>query len=199
MTAMISGKGLDGTIRVIQAGVGSVTKSDLLMALTGSRLVVGFNVDVMPNLLQACREQQTEVRIYNVIYRLARDLHEIARSLNFHEEEVEKVLGRARVVALFKSSRKGIIIGCEILEGALAKGQRFRLISAMGPVYTGRIESLHIEKDEVASAGVGRQVGIKISDFGRAKVGDLVESFRVDVTKKARPWQPTGTILNLNE
>lgn len=196
---MMPGNGLEGTIRVIRAGVGSVTKSDLLMATTGSRLVVGFNVDVMPNLQQACREQQTEVRLYDVIYRLARDLHEIARSLNFQEEEVEKALGRARVVALFKTSRKGIIVGCEVLEGALATGERFRLISAMGTVYTGRIESLHIEKDEVASAGAGRQVGIKISDFSRAKVGDLVESFRVNVTKSARPWQPGGAILNFSE
>ena len=199
MTAMTASNGIDGMIRVIQTGVGSVAKSDLLMALTGSRLVVGFDVDVMPNLHQTCLEQQIEVRLYNVIYRLVRDLHEIARSLNFQEEEEEKVLGRARVIALFKSSRKGIIVGCEILKGTLETGQSFRLISAMGPVYTGRIESLHIERDEVASAGVGKQVGIKISDFSRAKVGDLVESFRVDVPKGAKPWQPKGAILNFSE
>jgi len=199
MTALTTGKGPEGMIRIVRAGVGPVAKSDLLMALTASRLVVGFNVDVMPNLQQLCREQQTEVRLHNVIYRLVKDLHEIAGSLNVQEAAAETVLAKAKVIALFKSSRRGVIIGCEVLQGTLEMGQPFRLISAMGPVYTGRIESLHIERDEVPSAGPGKQVGIKISDFSRAKVGDLVESFRVDVVKRARPWQPGGRILRFEE
>ena len=188
-----------GEIQVIHTGVGAITKSDLLMALSASRLVAGFNTDVMPNLQQICREQQIEVRLYNVIYRLSQDLQEIAGSLNIQEEEVEKVIGKAKVIALFKSSRKGSILGCEILEGTLRQGQTFRVISAMGPVYTGRIESLHIERDEVRSAGVGQQVGLKISGFNKAQVGDYVESFEISITKKEKRWQPSGDILKLTE
>lgn len=188
-----------GGIQVIQTGVGAITKSDLLMALSGSRLVVGFNTDVMPNLQQVCREQQIEIRLYNVIYTLSRDLQEIAGSMNAQEEEGERVTGKAKVIALFKSSRRDIILGCEILEGNLRQGQIFRVIAAMGPVYTGRIESLHIEKDEVRSAKVGQQVGLKISGFNKARVGDHVEAFEVRVAKKEKHWQPSGSILELND
>lgn len=188
-----------GEIEVIHTGVGAVSKSDLLMALSGSRLVVGFNTDVMPNLEQVCREQQVEVRLYNVIYRLSQDLKEIAGKLNIREEEEEKVLGKARIIALFKSSRKGVILGCEVLEGTLRQGQTFRVIAAMGPVYTGRIESLHIEKDEVGSAEVGQQVGLKIVGFNKVSVGDFVESFEVRRAKKEKPWQPSGSIIGLTE
>jgi len=188
-----------GEIQVIQTGVGAVTKSDLLMALSGSRLVVGFNTDVMPNLQQVCREQQIEVRLYNVIYKLSQDLQEIAGSLNIKDKEGERVIGKAKVIALFKSSRRDIILGCEILEGTLRQGQIFRVIAAMGPVYTGRIESLHIEKDEVRSARVGQQVGLKISGFNKARVGDHVEAFEVSVAKKEKRWQPSGGILRLTE
>jgi translation initiation factor IF-2 len=188
-----------GEIEIIHNGVGAVSKSDLLMALSGSRLVAGFNTDVMPNLEQVCREQQVEVRLYNVIYRLSQDLREIAGSLNIREEEEDKVLGKARVIALFKSSRKGVILGCEVIEGTLRPGQTFRVIAAMGPVYTGRIESLHIEKDEVRSADVGQQVGLKITGFSKVSVGDFVESFEVRMTKKETPWQPSGSIIRLTE
>ncbi len=188
-----------GEIAVIHTGVGAVSKSDLLMALSGSRLVVGFNTDVMPNLQQVCREQQIEVRLYNVIYRLSTDLKEIAGKLNIREEETERVLGKARVIALFKSSRGGVILGCEVLEGSLRPGQAFRVIAAMGPVYTGRIESLHIEKDEVGSAEAGQQAGLKITGFNKARVGDFVESFEVNAAKKEKPWQPSGGILKLTD
>ena len=187
------------TIQVIQMGVGAITKSDLLMALSGSRLVVGFNTDVMPNLQQVCREQQIEVRLYNVIYTLSQDLQKIAGSLNAQDEEGERVTGKAKVIALFKSGRRDIILGCEVLEGTLQKGQTFRVIAAMGPVYTGRIESLHIEKDEVRSAKVGQQVGLKISGFNKARVGDHVEVFEARPARKEKHWQPSGSILELND
>lgn len=108
-------------------------------------------------------------------------------------------MGKAKVIALFKSSRRDIILGCEILEGTLRQGQTFRVIAAMGPVYTGRIESLHIEKDEVRSARAGQQVGLKISGFNKARVGDHVEAFEVSVAKKEKRWQPSGGILRLTE
>jgi translation initiation factor IF-2 len=99
------------------------------------------------------------------------------------------------VIALFKSSRKGIIIGCEILDGYLAQGKRFRLISAMGPVYSGSIESMQIERKAVQKATRGAQLGIKIRDFKNARIGDLVESFQSSASKRAPVWRPRAEVI----
>jgi len=190
----ITGRPVSGVeIRVIHADVGAVAKSDLLMSLTGSRLVVGFNVDVMPEIPQLSREQGVEVRLYKVIYQLSEDLHQIAQSL-IPREEQEKLTGKARVIALFKSSRKDIILGCEVVEGRLDLGDPFRVISAMGQVYTGHIQSLHIEKEDVKRATVGQQVGIKIPGFKRGRVGDWVECFETVRERGPEPWHPRGGI-----
>jgi len=162
----------------IHTGIGAISKSDLLMALTGSRLVVGFNVSLLPKMQQLSKEKGVEIRLYDVIYKLTQDLNEIASSLTRPDDEKERITGKAKVIALFKSSRRGIILGCEVLEGTLVQGKNFRVISAMGPVYSGKIESLHIEKDVVKEAKVGQKVGLKISDFNRAKKGDLVETYQ---------------------
>ena len=82
----------EAEIRVIHSGVGAVTKQDLLMALSGSGLVVGFNVGVAPKLEQWVKEHTVEVRLYNVIYRLAEDLAEIARDM-IPAEPVETTTG----------------------------------------------------------------------------------------------------------
>jgi translation initiation factor IF-2 len=180
-------------VKIIHAGVGAVTKSDLLMAQTGSRLVVGFNVEVMPEIPQLSREQGIEVRLYEVIYRLSDDLYGIARSLVPREEQ-EELTGKARVIALFKSSRKDMILGCEVVEGQLALGDPFRVVSAMGQVYTGHIQSLHIEKHAVKKATVGHQVGIKIPGFDRGRVGDWVECFKPVRESGPEPWRPEGGV-----
>jgi len=182
-------------IKVINSGVGPVSKSDLLMAETGSKLVVGFNVSVMPKLEQWVKEHGAEVRLYNVIYSLADDLRKIAKSFIIPEPE-ERITGKGRVIALFKSTHRGIILGCEVLEGTLTVGKDFRVITAMGPVYSGKIESLHIESDQVKEAKVGQRVGLKIEEFNRGKIGDFVECFENAGSRKTFAWRPKGDILH---
>ncbi|NSW86532.1 MAG: hypothetical protein HPY84_09455 [Syntrophobacteraceae bacterium] len=181
-------------IMVIHSGVGPVNKNDLLMALTGSRLIVGFQVGTAPRIDQLVKEHGVEVRLYSVVYALAEDLRRIAGSLAMEEPE-ERVTGRARVIALFKSGRKGVIMGCEVYEGVLALGSSYRIIGAMGPVYSSRIESLQVDKVPVKEARKGRQAGIKVKGFDRVKVGDLVECFERKTPVGKAAWQPRGAVL----
>jgi len=148
-----------------------------------------------PNIDSLAAEHGVEVRLYEVIYQLVADIRDTAASL-LPAEAPEEILGRAKVIALFKSSRKGIILGCEIMEGRFAINDRFRVITAMGPVYTGKIGSLHIGKDAVQVAKAGHKVGLKIPDFKKATIGDLVESFLSGPAKTARPWSPTGGVFH---
>lgn len=183
--------GVDATL--IHQGLGAVSKSDVVLAETASRLIVGFQVDVLPGTAKVLKEHRVEVRLYQVIYELTDDIKALAESL-IPSVAQEQVIGSARVIALFKSTRKGIIIGCKVLDGFLSLGQKFRIISAIGPVYTGTIESLHIGQSVVQKATTGSEVGIRIQDFNKAHIGDLVESVRA-VPLKVRPWEPQGQII----
>jgi translation initiation factor IF-2 len=182
----------EADISIIHSSIGDINKSDLLLAETGSRLVLGFQVDLLPDLENALREHNIEVRLYTVIYDVTADIEAIAETIVPSASE-EEIIGSAKVIALFKSTRKGIIIGCEVLRGHLAVGQHFRIITAMGPVYSGHIESIHIEDKAIQKAVPGQRVGIKIKDFNRAKTGDLVESFRP--LRRPPVWEPSGRVI----
>jgi translation initiation factor IF-2 len=184
----------EAELRVIHSGVGAVSKQDLLMALSGSQLVVGFNVGVAPKLEQWVKEHGVEVRLYNVIYRLADDLREIVRD-SVPTEPEETVTGKCRIIAVFKSS-KGVVFGCEVLEGALQVGKSLRMVTAMGPVHSSRIESLQVEKKPVREARPGQQVGVKIPGFTEAKEGDFIECYETTTSKK-KMWSPAGRIVHL--
>ena len=163
-------------------------------AADGSRLVLGFNVGVLPGMHEYCKELNVEIRLYTVIYQLQKDIIDIAESL-LPRQAKEEILGSATVIALFKSCRRGIILGCRVDRGRLQIKDPFRVISAMGPIYSGIIESLHIEKDVVKKAIAGQQVGLKITDFKAVKIGDNVESYRIIPPSPQDKWISSGKIL----
>ncbi len=183
-------------IDLILTGIGNVSKSDVLMARTGSKLVLGFNVNITPKLEQEIKEFGVEVRLYDTIYKLTEDMRKIAQSFIIKEPE-EKISGKARVIATFKPGRKGMIIGCEVYEGSIETGKNFRVITAMGPAYFGKITSLQIEKQSVKAGKPGQQVGIKLEGWNKAKIGDLVECYESPPQKGARPWQPHSGIVRI--
>ncbi|MBE0617301.1 MAG: hypothetical protein IH608_05170, partial [Proteobacteria bacterium] len=190
----LAGVSTQGTnLRVIHASVGEVAKSDLLMAATGGRLVLGFQVATGPKVEEYAREQGVEVRLYDVIYDLLGDAERIARSL-VPRDTGERITGRAKVIALFKSTRKGIILGCEVQEGTLAVGKRYRIIDPAGSIHEGRIESLHVGPDAVREGRRGQQVGLKVEGFRKARRGDWVECFEVIPASGPEPWKPRGGV-----
>jgi len=185
----------DVTVKVIYSGTGDISKTDLLMAETSGELVVGFNVELLPGIRKLAAEKGIEIRLHNVIYKLLDDIKEVARSMVSPERE-EKIKGRAEVIALFPARGKAVILGCEVHEGELTLGSKFRLISEPGIIYSGTIDSLHIETSAVNKAVAGQQAGIKISGFRRARKGDFLETFE-EVHHKHKLWRPDGTVHDL--
>ena len=183
----------EAEIKIIRSGVGNIVKQDLLVALSGSGLVLGFNVGVAPKLELWIKEHFVEIRLYEVIYRLAEDLVAIARSMAPARTE-DKILGKCEVIATFKSRKGGVILGCEVVEGALQVGKRFRVVTAMGPVHSSRIESLEIDKHPVKEARAGQQVGVQTLGSTFGKVGDFIECYDETVHRKEK-WSPRGDII----
>jgi translation initiation factor IF-2 len=197
LTAALSRLSLpEADLNIVHNGIGDIHKSDIYMAETASRLIAGFQVGVETGMEKLLRECGVEVRLYDVIYRLTEDIEILAKTLIPHIPE-EHIIGTASVIELFKSSRKGIIIGCKVLNGHLVHGHHFRIISSMGPVYDGTIESMQREKNVIQKALPGQQVGIKIRNFNRVRIGDQVESYRTAPLKDFRLWKPRGGILRI--
>lgn len=182
-------------IQVIQTGVGRISKKDVLMAQTGSRLILGFEVDTAPRIDMDLEARCVEIRLYKVIYNLTADLEKVARSLLPREAE-ERMLGRGRVIAVFPTGKKGVVVGCEITSGTFVSGKPFRLISPMGPVFTGIIESLQVERQPVKQARARQQAGIFVPGRKQANIGDEVECFETAGIQAPPPWQPACGIFN---
>ena len=87
-------------------------------------------------------------------------------------------------------------MGCSVVEGTVQVGKRFRVVTAMGPVHSARIESLQVEKQQVKEARAGQQVGVQVSGSTQGKVGDFIECYDVIPARKTA-WAPTGKIIHI--
>ena len=186
----------DVEVFVVHSGIGNISGSDILFAETSGRLIVGFQVNVVPGIASLLKAHGVEVRLYDLVYTLIDDIRTLAENLAPAASD-ETILGSAKVMTLFKSTRKGIIIGCEVTSGFLSVGRHFRIISAMGPVYSGVISSMHIGENVVQKAVAGQRVGIKLADFKSVRIGDIVETYSFPTSKKVPSWRPSGVIIRI--
>jgi translation initiation factor IF-2 len=177
-------------VDVVHRGVGAITESDILLAKASGAIVLGFHVRPDSNARAAAEREQVDVRTYRIIYEAVEDVRNALEGL-LKPEERETVLGEAEVLQLFKVSKVGTIAGCSVRTGTIQRTAKARVIRDGSPVYTGALSSLKRFKDDVREVREGLECGIGIENFNDLKVGDRIESFRMEEIK--RTLQPAAS------
>ena len=166
----------DISVKVLHAETGNVTENDVMLAAASNAVVLGFNVDVDQGSRRLAEQEGVSIRIYKIIYRLLEDVEKALRGL-LEPELVEKVIGRASVLATFKVSKGGIAAGCRVTEGELRRNAQVRVSRNGEPVFTGEILSLKREKEDVREVREGMECGVTIRNFEGFAIGDVIECF----------------------
>jgi translation initiation factor IF-2 len=177
-------------VDVVHRGVGAITESDILLAKASGAIVLGFHVRPDSNARAAAEREQVDVRTYRIIYEAVEDVRNALEGL-LKPEERETVLGEAEVLQLFKVSKVGTIAGCAVRSGTIQRTAKARIIRDGSTVYTGTLSSLKRFKDDVREVREGLECGIGIENFNDLKVGDRIESFRMEEIK--RTLQPAAS------
>jgi translation initiation factor IF-2 len=170
-------------VDVVHRGVGAITESDILLAKASGAIVLGFHVRPDSNARAAAEREQVDVRTYRIIYEAVEDVRNALEGL-LKPEERETVLGEAEVLQLFKVSKVGTIAGCAVRSGIIQRTAKARVIRDGVTVYTGGLSSLKRFKDDVREVREGLECGIGIENFNDLKVGDRIESFRMEEVKR---------------
>jgi translation initiation factor IF-2 len=176
-------------VDVVHRGVGAITESDVLLAKASGAIVLGFHVRPDSNARATAEREQVDVRTYRIIYEAVEDVRAALEGL-LKPEERETVLGEAEVLQLFKVSKVGTIAGCMVRSGTIQRTGKARVTRDGVVVYTGGLSSLKRFKDDVREVREGLECGIGIENFNDLKVGDRIESFRMEEVK--RTLQPAA-------
>jgi len=167
-------KGL--AVKILHAETGNVTESDVMLAAASNAIVLGFDVDVDLGARRLAEVEGVSIRIYNIIYRLLEDVEKALNGM-LEPELVERVIGKAAVLATFKVSKGGTAAGCRVLTGELRRNASVHVMRAGVEVVKAEISSIRREKDDVRDVREGMECGITLKNFEDFEVGDLFECF----------------------
>jgi translation initiation factor IF-2 len=169
----------DIKVRVLHAGVGAITESDVMLAAASKAPIIGFNVRPNPKARLLVTRDRVEMKYFDVIYHLTEEIgKEMAGVLG--PLRIENVLGRAEVKQVFPAGKKDKAAGLLVIEGAIRKGLFARLTRADVIVSATTIQSLRRFKDDVDEVRAGLECGVVLADTNDIKPGDNLEVFEVE-------------------
>lgn len=169
-------------VNIVRSSVGTITDTDISLAVASGSIIIAFNIRPASKILDAAKEKNVEVRMYNIIYKLLEDIEAAMQGMLDPVFE-EVVQGQAEVRSTFKVSKLGTIAGCFVTDGIITRSSDVRLIRDSIVVYTGKMSSLKRFKDDVKEVKAGYECGLMIANYNDIKEGDIVEAFTMEKVK----------------
>ena len=166
-------------VRVIHAGVGAISKSDVSLADASNAIIIGFNV--RPDAVAKAEAEQAgvEMRMYRVIYDAINDVSDAMKGM-LAPKVREVALGEAQVRQVYKISSVGTVSGCRVTSGKITRDAQLRLVRDGIVICEDAIASLKRFKDDAKEVAAGFECGITLAKFQDIKEGDVFECFKME-------------------
>ncbi len=166
-------------VRVLHAGVGAISESDVLLASTSEALIIGFNVKPDRSAQSAAEQAKVEIRLHNIIYDL---IDEVKLAMTGLQDPVykETIQGHIEVKEVFKISKVGTVAGCYVSDGLVRRDSQIRVKRGKELLHTGKIEALKRFKNDASEVKNGIECGISLVNFNNIEVGDIFEAFTME-------------------
>jgi translation initiation factor IF-2 len=170
--------------RILHAGVGGISESDVTLAEGFNAAIIGFSVRANKEAAAAAKRNGIEIRYYNIIYDLVDDVKKAMSGL-LAPTLRETMLGNAQILEIFNISKVGKVAGCRVTDGTVERGANVRLIRDNVVVHEGKLSTLKRFKDEVKEVVAGQECGMAFENYGDMRVNDVIECYRVETIQRS--------------
>ena len=170
--------------RVLHAGVGGISESDVTLAGGFNAAIIGFNVRAHKEAADAAKRDGIEIRYYNIIYDLVDDVKKAMSGL-LAPTLRETMLGNAQILEVFNITKVGKIAGCRVTDGTVERGAHVRLIRDNVVIHEGKLSQLKRFKDDVKEVTSGMECGMSFESYQDMRPGDVIECYRVESIQRS--------------
>ena len=175
---------VDGVrVNVIRSTVGAISESDVILASASQAIIYGFNVRPDAKVRNKAEEENVEIRLHNVIYKMVEEIETAMKGM-LAPEYHEVITGQAEIRKVIKASKIGNIAGCYVTDGSIKRNCGIRLIRDGIVVYEGKLASLRRFKDDVKEVNAGFECGLNIENYNDIKEGDIIEGYVMEEVEK---------------
>ncbi|MEG3148864.1 translation initiation factor IF-2 [Sphingomonas sp. ZT3P38] len=169
--------------RVLHAGVGGITESDVTLAGASGAPIIGFNVRANAKAREIAERQKVALKYYDVIYDLIDDIR-AGMAGELGPEAFETVVGRAEIREVFSAGKHGRAAGLLVVDGFIRKALKARITRDDVIIYNGEIASLRRFKDDVPEVRAGLECGVTFASHTDIKPGDFLETYEVEMRER---------------
>jgi translation initiation factor IF-2 len=170
--------------RIILAGAGGISESDVTLAGAAGAAIIGFNVRAHKEAREMAERDGVEIRYYNIIYDLVDDVKKAMSGL-LAPILRESMLGNALILEIFNITKVGKIAGCRVTDGTVERGANVRLIRDNVVIHEGKLAQLKRFKDDVKEVLAGQECGMSFENYQDMRVGDTIECYRVETVQRS--------------
>ena len=167
-------------VRVLLAGVGQITESDVQLARASDAAIVAFNVRATSQARELAQREGVDIRYYSIIYDVADDIEKMVRG-KVAPKAREKFLGYAEIRKVFEITKTGKVAGCMVTDGVVKRGAGVRLLRDNVVIHTGELTQLKRFKDDVKEVARGYECGLSFANFQDLREGDVVECYDTEM------------------
>ena len=166
-------------VRVIHAGVGAISKSDVDLADASNAIIIGFNVRPDNVAKEEAAATKVEMRMYRVIYDAINDVTDAMKGM-LAPKFREVALGELQVRQVYKISNVGTVAGCRVTSGKITRDSKVRVVRDGIVITEDEIASLKRFKDDAKEVAEGYECGVTLAKFADVKEGDVYEAFKME-------------------
>ena len=166
-------------VRVIHAGVGAISKSDVDLADASNAIIIGFNVRPDNVAKEEAAATKVEMRMYRVIYDAINDVTDAMKGM-LAPKFREVSLGELQVRQVYKISNVGTVAGCRVTSGKITRDSKVRVVRDGIVIAEDEIASLKRFKDDAKEVAEGYECGVTLEKFADVKEGDVYEAFKME-------------------
>ncbi|MDD4089130.1 MAG: translation initiation factor IF-2 [Tissierellia bacterium] len=170
-------------VNPIHGGVGGINENDILLASASNAIVIGFNVRPSVAALDLAKQENVDIRTYNIIYNAIEDIESAVKGM-LKPVYKEVIMGRADVRQTFKVPNVGVVAGVYVTSGKITRKSKIRLLRNDIVIHDGQITSLKRFKDDVSELNSGYEGGIGIEKYNDIKEGDSMEAYIMEEIKR---------------
>jgi translation initiation factor IF-2 len=163
-------------IQIIHHGVGTITETDVNLAMASGAVIIGFNVKPMAKTQTLADQEKVDIRIYSVIYDMIDDVKKAMEGL-LAPRIIQVKVGAVEVRKVFSVSKIGTIAGCYVTEGKVTRNAMAKVVRKGAILFTGKLSSLKRFKDDAKEVTAGYECGISLEGFNDIQEGDVMEFF----------------------
>lgn len=173
----------DVKIKIIGEGVGNISEGDIMLASSDERvIIVGFNVKLEAKARDQAERFNLKPEVFDIIYKAA-EWFKTEMDTRMPYEEIEKQIGKLKVLKTFSVNKDERVVGGKVLEGVIRDGAVVKIVRRDFEIGKGRIVELQQSKMKAKEVLADTECGLMIDTKHDIIPSDMIIAFEVEKKK----------------